>query len=122
MFAFIASLAFAGTIGYVTYQTFNDIEGTLNMLNDNIVFKKIGGLYHWRVFRLGGSFYLKKSKGPTLSQRLDKLIAEISAMVKPEPEVIEVCEPVKLLESRLNLALRKYQTTGLIIDQDGNVM
>ena len=72
MFAFIASLAFAGTIGYITYQTFNDIEGTLNMLNDNIVFKKVGGLYHWRVFGWAG---LSISRNPKVLRYLSASIS-----------------------------------------------
>ncbi len=30
-------------------------------IETHFVFKKVGGLYHWRIGRLGGSFYWKKA-------------------------------------------------------------
>ena len=30
-----------------------------------MTYRKVGGLHHWRVGRLGGSFYIAKRRAPT---------------------------------------------------------
>ena len=43
--------------------------------------KKIGGLYHWRIGRVGGSFYLAKPKPRTWAQDTDRTTSQTFAIV-----------------------------------------
>lgn len=55
----------------------HSIETIGAFLEEHVVFKKVGGLYHWRIGRIGGSFYMKK-----------KSVAKIVTRYKADPTPI----------------------------------
>lgn len=68
-------------------------------LEQHVDFKKVGGLYHWRIGRLGGSVYLKKAK------RVTKIVTPYKReIVRAEP----VAMPATIIsQDRINLAMRR---------------
>jgi hypothetical protein len=71
-------------------------------------FRKVGGLYHWRVGRLGGSFYVAKSRVP---DALDSPAAHMVTRFSPLP-VKPASEPRSPLSVNAELAI--WCANGLV--------
>ena len=46
-----------------------------------LTYKKIGGLHHWRIGRVGGSFYFAKPQPRTWAQDTDRTTSQTFAIV-----------------------------------------
>lgn len=45
-----------------------------------MTYRKVGGLYHWRIGRIGGSFYLAKPQPRTWARDTDRYTAQTFAV------------------------------------------
>lgn len=70
-------------------------------------FKRVGGLYHWRVGCVGGSLYIKRRnpREMTMRQRVMNRVGEMLDPPRREPAVVEA-QP-RFDAARIAFALRK---------------
>jgi hypothetical protein len=85
----------------------NNINAVGAWLETNCSFKKVGGLYHWRIGRVGGSVYIKKAR---VAKIVTKYKREVEAKV--DAPVLQLTGPSA---DRVSLALARIgRSTNMI--------
>lgn len=64
----------------------NQINAVGAFLEEHTSFKKVGGLYHWRIGRIGGSLYVKKAR---VAKIVTKYKREVAPVVAVAPLMLE---------------------------------
>lgn len=96
----ISLILIIGVFAYGIAQAFQDAAGDL------VSWRKVGGLYHWRIGRIGGSFYIKSVKS-TRKPRGNRALTMIKAAhtwlteerVNREISRMETIEPVSTVNA-----------------------
>ena len=70
-------------------------------LDLDVDYKKVGGLHHWRIGRLGGSVYIKKAK--VSPKRIAPKADDVVLVAEPNPEVKNWQERIKIGTGKSNI-------------------